>query len=277
MTIVAGFIYSQGMLLCSDMEEGDGYSKKQVKKILHVDGNGWQLDIGGSGPSAVLALAYKKLKKEFFSYDCVEELAAGHEESIRSVLLEMHERYIWPSKSTDYTTELLIGLNLKSSKQCLLYRTQEYIPQPVETFCCIGKGSILGNYFASTLYDPSVTRTQMMFLGTFIIREVKDFVPDCGQGTQMEFTMTSGKHFSVPYLIPREMETNELPYSHEIKDWFRDSLPPFEYDDRWFDAWNKDEDPPDDIRFTEVWKEQEKFPHLKDVKQSVSEKSEPEP
>jgi hypothetical protein len=83
-TIVAGFIYSQGMLLCSDMEEGDGYSKKEVNKIVHIEGNGWQCDIGGSGPSAVLDLTYKKLKKEFLSYGSVEEIAAGHEESIRS-------------------------------------------------------------------------------------------------------------------------------------------------------------------------------------------------
>jgi hypothetical protein len=259
MTIVAGFLSSDVMLLCADKEEGDGYSKKEVKKIVHCEGNGWQADVGGAGPAAVLDLAFSKLKKEFLSCANRDELAAQHEEMIRSVLLDIHERYVWPSKVKNYETELLIGINFKDSGFCL-YRTQEYIPQPIDSYSCIGIGAVLGNYFASLLHSPSLTRTQMICAGAFIVREVRDFVSDCGRGTQIEVAMKDGRHFS---LHEQEMEFFlMLPERSYIADRIWDAFEPWEYSDAHIRSWQNNESPPDGGIQTMVWKDFDKFPHL---------------
>jgi hypothetical protein len=236
MTIVAGFLSSDLMLLCSDMEEGDGYSKKRVNKIVHIDGNGWQADIGGSGPSAILDLTFKKLKKEFMA--CGDDLAIEHQEIIRSVLQQMYEQYIWPSKARDYSIDLLVGMKFKNLDEFCLYKTQEYIPQPIEEFSCIGLGAVLGNYFASLLHEPSLTRTQMMYMGAFIIQEVRDFVSDCGKGTQMEITMRDGRHYSIPPELFEGFDGGDIPDRRGIADWFWEGATGWEYSDNYFEAWN---------------------------------------
>jgi hypothetical protein len=258
MTIVAGFLSGDVMLLCADMEEGDGYSKREVKKIAHFDGNGWQVDVGGSGPSAVLDLTFKKLKKEFAACSNRDEMASDHEEIIRSVLQKVHEQYIWPSKVREYAIELLVGINLKDSQEFCLYRTQEYIPQPIESFCCIGLGAILGNYFASVLHSPSLTRTQMLYEGAFIIEEVREFVSDCGKGTQIELTMKDGRHWS----FGNDDVELSLPNRLYIADSFWEMLEPWEIQDDYLQSWIT-KDNLGDYRQKVVWKDFDRFPDLR--------------
>jgi hypothetical protein len=152
-TIVAGFVSTDGLLLCADREERDGTSKKDVNKVLCMAGDDWHVAIGGAGPSAIIELAFKRLRKRFESIEDEAGIQSEHEEILRNELFNLHEQYVWPSKQVDYRFSLLVGINLKRSKQTFLYRTQEYIPEPVQTFCCIGIGADLANYFADRLYN----------------------------------------------------------------------------------------------------------------------------
>jgi hypothetical protein len=253
------------------MEEGEGYSKIRIIKILHVEGKAWQVNIGGAGASAILDLVFEKLKHKFLSYGSANELASGHVEAIRSVLYEVHERYIWPSRLRDYSIELLISIHFEQLQQSVFYKTQEYIPHPVEDHACIGVGSVLGNYLASILYSPTLTRTQIIYLGAFIVREIREAVSNCGEGTQMEITMRNGQHYSIGPEVFEMMDMNELPARWHIADWFWDKLPPGEYSDRQLDAWNNG-----DLlfgeRFTEHWKPKKQ----NDIERSGVEKSEPD-
>jgi len=277
MTIVAGFRSKWGTLLCSDMEEGDFGVKKQVRKLLHLEGQGWQADIGGSGSAPVLDLAFKKLEKEFRSHPSSAELLVGHEESIRSVLFQVHEKYVWPSNARDYGIEFLISLNFSDSKQSLLYRTHEYVPQPIDQFVCIGAGAMLGNYLASHLYHSAKSRTQFMYMAFFLVHEVRDFVSDCGQGTQIEITMNDGRHFSIHPLVAETDAMNEMPSADSFAQWFWDSLSPGEYSDNQLKGLETLDDA--DERFTEFWKDPEpgRRQALEHFKQLTSEKSEPKP
>jgi hypothetical protein len=263
-TIVAGFVTKDVMLLCSDMEEGDGGSKKLVKKISHIKGDGWQVDVGGAGASAVLDIAFKRLSKEFTASRSRSDMAHDHEEIIRSVLQGVHEEYIWPSKILDYSIELLLGINFKDSEEFFLYRTQEYIPQPIDSYCCIGVGAVLGNYFASLLHSPTLTRTQMLSEGTFIIREVSEFVSDCGKGIQIELTTKDGEHFS---LTDEKIEVT-LPNRHYIGNYFWDILEPWEITNDHLRSWESDTVPESTIQ-TVVWKDFDKHPTLQRAKENA--------
>jgi hypothetical protein len=106
-------------------------------------------------------------------------------------------------------------------------------------------------------------------IATFIMREVRDFVADCGKGTQMELFLTGGRHFSLPPETFWELD-QELPD-------FRDFLNDFwsrqwNFTHRALEAWSRGEiyDGPTTVRHQKMRRE------LK-FKPSIPETSKPEP
>jgi 20S proteasome alpha/beta subunit len=185
MTLVAGFVCSDGLLLCADMEEVSGYtSKRKVNKLWYMNhSDHLYLAVGGAGSSPVLDRALGRIQSKtrgMFNFDL-----SAMEQVLDTTLKEVHEKYIWPDTRSDHRISLLVGYSDHNSYTQQLWSTHDLVPAPVVSHVCIGQGADLANYFADRLFHYRYSEEQAVRLATFIFREVKEHVQNVGQGTEM--------------------------------------------------------------------------------------------
>ena len=162
MTIAAGFFFKDGILLCADREESSGASTKSVSKIFNLNSNEWTI-VGASAGSAPAAdLTIKRLRWEFVKtfalamggMRLLESPEENLENAIVKVLTKIHEDHIWHNPKADHRMRLIIAINSFKHKQQYLYLTEDNIPQPIETYCCMGYGEDLCTYFCRAPLPP---------------------------------------------------------------------------------------------------------------------------
>ena len=69
----------------------------------------------------------------------------------------------------------------------MLYCTEDEIVYPQQLYGCGGVGEDLAYYFADKLWEPSLTKQELIILSAFIFREVSRSVAFVGMGTDMMF------------------------------------------------------------------------------------------
>jgi 20S proteasome alpha/beta subunit len=189
-TIVAGFNYKNGILICGDREESRGASKTAVEKVVTIHADPFNLTVATAGSSAVGELALRRLRETFFrqwfsSNQNVSFILDKHEQIIIDVLTKIHEDHVWNNPVTDHRIQLIIGISFRELHRQLLYLTQDNILQLTDRYCCAGYGEDLCIYFAEHLYRKELTKDEMILLASFIFREVNATRQFCGKGTDM--------------------------------------------------------------------------------------------
>jgi len=226
-TIAAGFICKDGILICADREESSGTSKKAVEKIVTLHADPWNMTVAtvGSGPAGDLAV--KRLRqafvRAFIPTQKTADLLAKHEQIIIDVLTKVHEDHIWKNPATDHAIKLIIGISFQDLRRQFLYLTDGNIPQLVETYCCAGYGEDLCTYFAERLYREGLTKDEMILLASFIFREVNASVQFCGKGVDMALLRNGelGLHI---YPVGVESIQNGIPEFAKVVAGFWDNL-----------------------------------------------------
>jgi hypothetical protein len=223
MTAIAGFHCADGLLVCADMEESSGYSKRSVRKLYHAQfgaGNeAWEIVIGGAGSAIIIDNVIGRLGGLFARI--VPPVGRRVGQAIEEVLLAVHKRYIWPNKSTNHEFRLLIGLSPRTSipKEQRFITTVDIVPavEHQASHVSIGVGADMVNYFADRLFTESMASQEAIQLATFIFREVKEAVSDCGKKTEMWFLPNDGVSPGV-HIDPKQIEEleNLLPDSTDL-------------------------------------------------------------
>lgn len=228
MTIAAGFICKQGILICADREESSGASKKVVEKVITLHADPWNMTVATAGSSAAADLALKRLKTAFFQYFCsnmlsLSKLEANHEQIIIDVLTKVHEEHVWKNQAVDHSFRLVIGLSFLELHQCYLYVTQDNIPQPINDYGCVGAGDDLCTYFAERLYKRELTKDEMILLAAFIFREVNAARQYCGKGTDMVLLRPGELGFHI-YSAGVDAIQKEIPEFSKVTEKFWNSM-----------------------------------------------------
>lgn len=229
MTIAAGFVWKDGILICADREEASGTtSKRAVEKVVTLHADPWNMTVATAGSGAVADLAVKRLKETFFREFCstalnLSALADKHEQIIIDVLTKVHEDHIWNNTVTNHSIKLIIGVSFRELHRQYLYLTQDNIPQPIENYCCTGVGEDLCTYFTERLYHKGLTKDEMILLAAFIFREVNAAVQFCGKGTDMVL-LRPGKLGLQIYSNGVESIQKEIPEFSQVMAKFWDAL-----------------------------------------------------
>jgi len=179
-TIAAGFHCKDGILICADREESSGTSKKVAQKLVTLHADPWNMTVGTAGSAPVGDLAVKRLREAFireFTVSMTDPyglygLEQKHEQVIIDVLTKLHEDHIWKNPKTDHSVKLIIGVSFLKLNRQYLYLTEDNVPQPIDSYCCMGYGEDLCTYFAERLYHRQLSIEEMMLLASFIFREV---------------------------------------------------------------------------------------------------------
>jgi hypothetical protein len=193
MTLVIGALCTDGMVFCSDTEEGTaGGGKRDVHKLFSFGGSKWSMLIGTAGFGPLCDIAIKRI-------DATVRLDpdgffAEHETKLGEVIASLYQQYIpktlpeW--KQQERQISLVIGINNRQSglSDMFLYKTAEEILHPVQhKFECAGVGQEIAYYLMDRIYDwQSLRCFEVQELLRFVMKEAKESVGNVGGNTEMQ-------------------------------------------------------------------------------------------
>lgn len=189
MTLVAAFRSRDGgILLCADREENDGYGKRDVSKIFHIQMEPCSLFIAGSGLASTIKNAETKIHGDLMgAFSNGINVVSHHQVLIESSLKAIHESY--PEVLRDYPMELIVVFVIHSSGTFpIVYRTEGSILVPEPLYVASGSGKLICDYFSGRLYEcPGMSQQQLITLAAFIFREASKSASGVGREADMNF------------------------------------------------------------------------------------------
>jgi 20S proteasome alpha/beta subunit len=176
MTIAAGFVSTDGVLLCADTMYTDGYTKFEGNKIFT-----WT----GGEISACFALAGNATIAKMAVDDCVAALYALEVDkrsfseafgAIRSVVKYVQQEYVdkVPIEERERSRfYLLVALHTQAAG-LRLYSTNDAAISPVHTYDCIGAGRQIAMYVLEPSYRKDMTINEVAILGIHALAAAKE-------------------------------------------------------------------------------------------------------
>ena len=184
MTIAAGLLHQNGVLLCADTLERFNLSTTHGLKIHRLDREGGRVLFALAGHTANAISAIQKCKRKLEKSSPGEWLRlieATVDEEYRRLVFSHPDRL---SCQDDLDYSLLVAVQ-RDGAPVQLFRTHEVLMnqiEPVDGFACIGIGEGLADYLLRSSFTVSSER-QCLRLAAYTFAIVKKHVPDCGGDT----------------------------------------------------------------------------------------------
>jgi hypothetical protein len=118
MTIAAGYVCLDGIVLAADTEYTSGASKYEGEKLFGISKGDWAVIIAGAGTMDLVNMVIDAFKHEFDASDDLKILR----QKIISTAGHFHAQHILPMKTTDEPRQLLllIAIQIKNGENLLL-------------------------------------------------------------------------------------------------------------------------------------------------------------
>jgi hypothetical protein len=188
-TIAAGFVCTEGLVLFADTEEQEGYIKTSVEKIRDLSVNGLNIAIAnaGNGP-----LADALVDQIFDKLQTVKSNRSSVLQMLRSCIIEFHrdEVSLYPSGDDTRRVGLIIGLQIGSESPILLHADSSALRKVTE-FAVIGYGAEI-KFLAQQLYRENMPLRHGILIANHLCKTAKDYVQGCGGDSRIA-TISEGK------------------------------------------------------------------------------------
>ena len=209
MTIAAGFVHSDGILLCSDSQMESMLGKTEGPKIGVFDFAGGKVAIAFAGHKENALNAVQKCAKTL-------KRLGEHEDAIaelESTLDTAYQRLVYrdpkykTSEENNIGYSLLIAFWSKRDNRASLFATEGVALNGVTTPCeCRGIGRDLANYIVGPLASETLSEQQALVLAAYVLGRVKYGVPGCGGVSQFVSLRNDGIVVSVTDLVLDEVD-----------------------------------------------------------------------
>lgn len=179
MTIAAGFLYADGVMLCADSQMTVGSSKLDGMKVGRFDASWGQVASTFAGNVDFAAAAFQQCERECESADVTDLPVVG----LAEVLEDFYRRHVFEHpqfESGEYDYSLLLAIRLNGESHAKLYRAEQTIFREIKSFDCIGSGEDYGREIVSLLHDPNLTRSRAVALAAYMLGHVKKHAQYCG-------------------------------------------------------------------------------------------------
>jgi hypothetical protein len=189
MTIAAGFICKDGVILCGDTELSTSVLKLQASKLFYGKCSAGRLGFACSGASVFATAAIQKCMKYMKNIPQVDfeaELEICLANEYNKSVLTHPDRLI-----KDLTYNLLVVVQFPQTKT-KLFVTEETALQQVLSHKCIGIGSVLADYL-SRWFNKQDSVWQTLSLAGYILANAKEHVDGCGGISQFLLFTNDGK------------------------------------------------------------------------------------
>ena len=174
-TLVAGFHYNEGVLLCSDSEVNiftEPAIKADALKIDHFQGDWGMAAFAASGNLVLAAHAFYACKKALLQAPKKTDALS----EIEKILKNEYEENVWDNPAADSDVSLpydLLVAFCKKGQRPSLHFTQENTLNPIGTYHPLGSGRDSCHSTVRQVYAPSMSEHSVLSLATYALAKAK--------------------------------------------------------------------------------------------------------
>ena len=188
LTIAAGILCSDGIVICADSEENDYIAKYQAQKIRSFEN---RLLMSGAGAGPYIDMTFDKLRDALLGNNWPTD-AANARCITEGVVCSVYEDHIKAFSDLDKVSmDLVVAIRTGNKHLALVGScgTATYLSATTEDgpmaggMVVVGGGRPLYEYWGRWFSLEKLTSEEVSYLNLFIIREVKSAVPGCGGTT----------------------------------------------------------------------------------------------
>ena len=205
MTLAAGFIASDGIVIARATERSGSAAKWTPTEIFVGSSSAYEIAVTGSGDPALIRMAADQLLERTLEGD--EDLSDLCEECERLVN-RLSKKYIFCYGERDAERpqlQLLVGARMREDGSRLLLRSDANRIAKSDGIELVGHGSELARSVASWLYEPGLTVSVLARLVPHIVQWTAEHVPGCGRSTQL-LCLSGAAQSPEPLQTPAEAE-----------------------------------------------------------------------
>jgi 20S proteasome alpha/beta subunit len=182
MTVAAGYVCDEGVVLCADTQETiPGYTKTHTDKVLVAQCAGMNLVFAGAGNNAIqIDEAIHEISSRVTA--SIPENGAALNSVLRNTLEMLFPKAHYP-RPNGQEVDLLMAV--QTDKEVDLYRISDCNIAPVKMHACIGSGVILGAQLLERHYDRKVQLSEAAIISSYVLYHVKKWVDGCGGNTDI--------------------------------------------------------------------------------------------
>lgn len=204
MTMAAGYIGMNGIVLCADTQETTDYTKTNTEKISHFGELGLDVAITGAGDSELIEIVGGRIQDALFrDYSPKTFRMPGKMlDLIQRELSSSFKMYIqpyaaFPSNERPYCDLLILVSvdNPLNNYECLFRATGTTVREISYGGACVGSGMILGQSLLERLCNSFMELDELVIALCYIMLRVKKGVPGCGGNTDLIFSSRKSKLF----------------------------------------------------------------------------------
>jgi len=178
-TIAAGFVYDNGVMLCADTEITGWGMKLQSGKIKSFRVDGGTISMAYAGNASFAISTIQKCQRKLLNIKAADTL-----QELERILDKEYRRNVLshPGHASDpnLAYQLLIAFHPEGADQTDLYMTDQTSIHQVSGHTCIGIGEALAHYLILPNYTPGMAEKSVMSIATIALAAVKSYVPNCG-------------------------------------------------------------------------------------------------
>jgi 20S proteasome alpha/beta subunit len=218
-TIAAGFVCYDGMILCADTQEViPGYTKNETEKIREWKDRGLCIAIAGAGDTELIeALSQRIESKLTGGYSPREVRFTGEcREIIEKTLIEFFNTAVrpwatFPRDDRPAMPDLLILLGVSNEVNqydCLFKTSGTSVRELNPAGECIGTGIMTAKGLIERFYCPFDSLEDSVLIASYILYHAKRWTDGCGGNTHVIVSSAKSDFFGCPF-SPAEIKTLE--------------------------------------------------------------------
>jgi 20S proteasome alpha/beta subunit len=222
MTIAAGFVTEDGVVLCTDSQYSGGI-KRNGKKIFPMQLNGSAVAFALAGNEA---FAKRAIEECFACLDMRENSDRQHsiggiKDVLEAALKDFHERFVFTRPSEERETvrfSLLVAVASLKEKP-VVFCSHETVLIPIDGHECLGAGYFVGHHIIEIGYRSKMSLDDAVALAIHVVTMAKEYVDGVGGPTQIlwikdgivsPFHPLNAAVYTEPLILNHERESAEL-------------------------------------------------------------------
>jgi ATP-dependent protease HslVU (ClpYQ) peptidase subunit len=192
MTIAAGFVFGDGVLLCADSQFTVGGSKLDGMKLGNFEASWGQVMVAFAGDVDFAAAAFQQFERERES----DEAKADPIGAMADTFEDFYRRHVLERPGDDnaeFEYSLLLAVRLRFDGIVRLYRTYETILREIKSFDCAGSGDDFARDILGHLHKNECKQNYAVALASYTLAHIKANVQYCGGKSVIFALLHNGK------------------------------------------------------------------------------------